>query len=131
MTGTIPVAIQGAGLRFTGDLVDISLNGMLVHCSETLEAGTPGRVAISVGPDTFRSAVVVRRQVQGVSLGIEFSRMSARDRTLLQLLLMRLSGGQKSCLLDRESDRAHSKLPHYCSRAATDCTSTTLCPSGS
>jgi hypothetical protein len=78
-------------MRFTGDLVDISTNGLLMRCPEDLPLGTVGRVAIPVGYETCRTVAVAARRLPGVGVAFEFSHMTPRDRELLQRLLLRIS----------------------------------------
>jgi hypothetical protein len=89
------VGILGVGLRLTGRLVDLSMTGVLMRTSETLEAGTSVRLGVELGVDTFRTVAVVRRTVPGVGIAFEFAQMGQRDRQLLGRLLqtMKLSQG--------------------------------------
>jgi hypothetical protein len=88
---TIPIAFLGSGTRFTGDLVDISTNGLLLRCDQDIELGSIGRMAIPVGYETCRVVAVATRRVPGVGIGFEFSHMTPRDRELLRRLLLRLA----------------------------------------
>jgi len=49
-----------------------------------------GRIAISLGPETFRSVAAVRRQVPSVGLALEFIQMSPHDRDVLHRLLLQV-----------------------------------------
>ena len=91
MPFTIPIAFLGGGMRFTGDLIDISTNGLLVRCDQDIELGTIGRMAIPVGYETSRVVAVATRRIPGVGIGFEFSHMTPRDRELLRRLLLRLA----------------------------------------
>lgn len=81
----------GAGVRLTGELVDISTSGILIRCSHNIELGTVGRMAIPVGYETSRVVAVAKRHIPGVGVAFEFSHMSPHDRELLRRLLRRLS----------------------------------------
>ncbi|MBZ5514310.1 MAG: PilZ domain-containing protein [Acidobacteriia bacterium] len=88
---TIPVAFLGGGLRFSADLVDISSTGVLLRCSQDIDLGTIGKMAIPVGHETSRVVVVAKRRLPGIGVAFEFSHMSPHDRELLRRLLMRLA----------------------------------------
>lgn len=88
---TIPVAFLGSGLRFTGDLVDISTTGLMLRTDQEIELGTLGRMAVTVGHETSRVVGVAKRRIPGVGIAFEFTHMSPRDRELLRLLLLRLA----------------------------------------
>lgn len=85
----IPVGFLGSGIRFSGELVDLSTTGLLMRSSETPDIGTVGRLAISVGYETSRMVGVVRRIIPGVGVALEFSHMGPRDRELLRRLILR------------------------------------------
>lgn len=87
----IPVAFVGANARFSGEIIDISSNGILVRCSKNLEPGTVGRLGFELGQEIFRVVVTVRRKVPAVGLAFEYMQMSPNDRQLLRRLLFRLS----------------------------------------
>ncbi len=90
-TRKVVVGFLGAGVRFSGYLIDISSNGLMVRSSENLRVGDIGRLGIDMGHATIRIVAVVRRVVPGVGVAFEFSTMGPRDREMLQRLLMRLS----------------------------------------
>jgi hypothetical protein len=91
MPFAILIAFLGSGTRITGDLIDISANGLLLRCDQDIELGTVGRVAIPVGYETSRVVVVATRRIPGVGIGFEFSHMTPHDRELLHRLLLRLA----------------------------------------
>ena len=88
---TIPVAFLGGGLRFSGDLIDISSTGLLLRCNEDIELGTIGKMAIPVGHETSRVVAVAKRRLPGVGVAFEFSHMTPHDRELLRRLILRLA----------------------------------------
>jgi hypothetical protein len=88
---TVGVGFVGARLRFTGVLLNISTNGMLVRCAVEVEPGTMMRAGIEVGTETLRVEVVARRTIPGKGVGFEFTQMSHRDRQKLHLLLAQLA----------------------------------------
>ena len=92
---TIPIAFLGGGVRFTGDLVDISTTGLLMRCDQEIELGTIGRMAIPVGYETSRVVAVAARRLPGVGVAFEFSHMTPHDRELLRRLLLRLAHAGK------------------------------------
>jgi PilZ domain-containing protein len=87
----IPVGFLGAGLHFTGDMVNLSKTGILVQCSQDLEPGTVGRLGFPVEGRTARFLVRASRRVPGVGIAFHFHQMSPHDRSLLQLLISRLA----------------------------------------
>ena len=82
---------MGGGVRFTGDLLDISTTGLLLRCEKDIEVGTVGRMAITVGYETSRVVAIAKRRLPGVGIAFEFSHMSPHDRELLRRLLVRLA----------------------------------------
>ena len=86
----IGVGFLGAGTQFTGELVNVSISGLLVRCENTLPVGTMGRLGIEMEYGMIRTVVVIRRIVERVGLAFEFSQMTPRDRQTLQRLLLRL-----------------------------------------
>lgn len=87
----IPIAFLGGGMRFSGDLVDISSTGLLLRCHQDIELGTIGRMAIPVGHETSRVVAVAKRRLPGVGVAFEFSHMTPHDRELLRRLMLRLA----------------------------------------
>jgi hypothetical protein len=81
------VGILGVGLRLTGRIVDLSMTGVLMETSKTLEPGTNVRMGIEMGVDTLRTVAVVRRMVPGAGIAFEFAQMTQRDRQLLGRLI--------------------------------------------
>lgn len=81
----------GGGLRFAGELVDLSTTGVLMRCEEDIPLGTVGRMAIPVGYETSRVVAVAKRRLPGVGIAFEFSHMAPHDRELLRRLLLRIS----------------------------------------
>ena len=81
------VGILGVGLRLTGRIVDLSMTGVLIETSKTLEPGTNVRMGIEMGVDTLRTVAVVRRMVPGAGIAFEFAQMTQRDRQLLGRLI--------------------------------------------
>jgi c-di-GMP-binding flagellar brake protein YcgR len=86
----IGVGFLGAGTQFTGELVNVSMSGLLVRCENSLPVGTMGRLGIEMEYGMIRTVVVIRRIVERVGLAFEFSHMGPRDRQTLQRLLLRL-----------------------------------------
>jgi hypothetical protein len=85
------VGFQGSGVRFTGDLVDVSTTGLLMRTDQDFELGAIGRMAITIGHETCRVIGVAKRRIPGVGVAFEFSHMSPRDRELLRLLMLRIA----------------------------------------
>lgn len=81
------VGILGVGLRLTGLIVDLSMTGVLMKTSTSLEPGMNVRLGIEMGTDTFRTVAVVRRRVPGAGIAFEFAQMTQRDRQLLGRLI--------------------------------------------
>ncbi len=86
----VSVGFLGARVHFTGELVTVSANGLLVRSSEKLEPGTMGRLGIDVGSETFRAIGIVRSLVPGDGIGFQFVQMSQHSRELLHRLMLRL-----------------------------------------
>jgi len=86
----ITAGFLGPGVRFTGDVVDLSETGVLVRCSQEIRPNTIGRLGIDVGSDVLRTVAVARREVPGIGVAFEISHMSPRNRDLLHRLLFRL-----------------------------------------
>lgn len=86
----LTVSFVGAGVRLTGDLVDLSETGLLIRCSENLPLDTMGRLGIEIAPETFRTVAVVKRYASGVGIALQFTQMSPHDRELLHRLLLRV-----------------------------------------
>ena len=93
-TTAIPAVFIGAKGQLAGEIVDISLNGVLVRCSGHLEPGTVGKLGFASGNDTFRASASVRRVVPGVGLAFKFLNMTPVDRQTLHKLVLRLSLGK-------------------------------------
>jgi hypothetical protein len=85
------VGFQGSGVRFTGDLVDLSTTGLLLRTDQDIELGAIGRMAITIGHETCRVIGVAKRRIPGVGIAFEFSHMSPRDRELLRMLMLRIA----------------------------------------
>lgn len=87
-----PIAIGfiGSGVRSTGTVVDLSMTGVLVRCSEDFEAGAPVRMGMELGHETIRMAASARRFIPGVGTAFEFTQMTHRDRSLLRRLILRI-----------------------------------------
>lgn len=85
------MGFQGSGVRFTGDLVDLSTTGLLLRTDQDIELGAIGRMAITIGHETCRVIGVAKRRIPGVGIAFEFSHMSPRDRELLRMLMLRIA----------------------------------------
>jgi hypothetical protein len=86
----IAVGFLGPDIHITGEMVDLSESGVLVHTSQTLAPQTMGRLGMDMGPETFRTIASVRRNVPGVGVAFQFIHMTPHNRDLLHRLLLRL-----------------------------------------
>lgn len=93
-TTPIRAVFIGADVQLAGEIVDISLTGVLVRCPSDLRPGTVGKLGFELGHDTFRASASVRRVVPGVGLAFKFLNMTPIDRQALHKLVMRLSLGK-------------------------------------
>jgi hypothetical protein len=89
-TTSIRIGFIGSGVRSTGSVVDVSMNGVLVRCSEPVEVGTIVRLGFEMGHETVRLAATAKRSISGVGIAFEFTQMSQHDRSLLRRLILRL-----------------------------------------
>ncbi len=89
-TTVIRIGAIGGGFRLVGTVVDLSMTGVLVRCSEQVEVGASVRLGIEVRSDTIRMAGIAKRSVPGVGMAFEFNQMGNRDRSLLRRLILRL-----------------------------------------
>ena len=80
----IGVGLLAAGTQITGEVVNVSMSGLLVRCQTTLPVGTMCRLGIEMEYGMIRTVVVIRRIVERVGLAFEFSQMTPRDRQTLQ-----------------------------------------------
>lgn len=88
------VGFLAPGIRFTGELVDLSETGVLVRCCQNVALDTMGRLGIAMGNEILRSVAIVRRNVPGVGVAFRMSHMTPHDRELLRHFLFR--NGQNS-----------------------------------
>ncbi|MGH6628292.1 MAG: PilZ domain-containing protein, partial [Burkholderiales bacterium] len=86
------VVLLGTDLNQIGDLVDVSITGLLLHTDRDFELGAMRPMAISVGNETSQVIAVAKRRIPGVGTAFEFSHISPRDRELLRRLLLRIAG---------------------------------------
>lgn len=89
-TTIVRVGAIGGGFRLVGTVVDVSMTGVLVRCSEQIEAGAAVRLGIEAHNDTIRMSGTAKRSVPGVGMAFEFNQMANRDRSLLRRLILRL-----------------------------------------
>ncbi len=87
-----PVVFLGTDMSRIGDLVDVSISGLLLHTDQVFEIGAMRPMTISVGNETSQVVAVAKRRIPGVGTAFEFSHISPRDRELLRRFLLRLSG---------------------------------------
>jgi PilZ domain-containing protein len=86
----IIIGFMGSGYRSTGRVVDISMKGAFVECSEKFELGDAVRMGIEVGTEMIRIAATARRCVPDLGTGFEFTQMGRNDRSLLRRLIMQI-----------------------------------------
>jgi len=84
--------LLGADRNRIGDLVDVSITGLLLQTREHFELGETRPMSISVGNETTQVVAVARRRIPGVGTAFEFTHISPRDRELLRRFLLQLSG---------------------------------------
>lgn len=87
----IAVAFIGGGRHAKGSVVDISMVGALVKCTEEVELATRVQMGIETQQGIIRLGAVVRRRVPGVGMAFEFTTMGPNDRMLLRYLILRLA----------------------------------------
>ncbi len=87
----IPVGVLGGGLRFTGEMIDISSNGIMIECPMDIPVGTVVRLGISFGHRTARIVATARRCIPGVGTAFEFLHMHYADREMIHHLLLQLA----------------------------------------
>ncbi len=92
----IGVGFQGAGTRIIGEIVDISISGLLMRCEPTLPVGTIAQLAIETSGDTIRGVVRVSRIVAGVGMACKFTSLAPRDRQALDRFLSRLTSSSET-----------------------------------
>jgi len=82
------VDIEKGAERMTLRTQDISLEGMLLETDSPLEPGTEFRAQVKLGSGPALAAeCVVKRQVPGVGMGVEFLEMTTGDRVRLRKLV--------------------------------------------
>ena len=86
-----PVVLLGTDMNRIGDLVDVSITGLLLHTDQYFEIGEIRPMSISMGNETGQVVAVAKRRIPGVGTAFEFSHISPRDRELLRQLLLRLA----------------------------------------
>ncbi len=83
------VSIESEQARFDGETEDLSLNGMFVHSSRVLSAGSTVNVNVALAPDSsIRVAARVVRVVGNDSMGFEFERVGKSERERLGAFLV-------------------------------------------
>ena len=87
-----PVVLLGTNSNQIGDLVDVSISGLLLHTNQYFEIGEMRPMTISIGQETSQVVAVAKRHIPDVGTAFEFSHISPRDRELLRQLLLRLAG---------------------------------------
>ena len=90
----IAIGFIGSGVRSTGTVVDLSMKGALIHCSDTFKPGDVVKLGIEMGHETMRIAATARRIIPGVGTGFEFTQMGRNDRALLRRLILRIEKQQ-------------------------------------
>ncbi|MHB8654199.1 MAG: PilZ domain-containing protein [Terriglobia bacterium] len=86
----ITIGFIGSGFRSTGRVVDISMKGALVECTEEFKPGDAVRMGIEMGTETIRIAATAKRTIPNLGTGFEFTQMGRNDRTLLRRLIMQI-----------------------------------------
>jgi hypothetical protein len=86
----VSIGIIGGGFRSIGTIVDISMKGALVQCSEQFKPGDVVKMGIEMGQETVRLTGAARRVVPGVGTGFEFTSMGRNDRALLRRLILKV-----------------------------------------
>jgi len=82
------VELEHGGGALRCRTVDISLEGMLLETDSPLEPGTEFRAQVKLGSGPALAAeCVVKRQVPGVGMGVEFLEMTTGDRVRLRKLV--------------------------------------------
>lgn len=85
------VAFIGGRGHSSSYVVDISMVGVLVKCSEEVELGTHVRIGIETPEGVIRLGAVPRRGAPQVGMAFEFTTMGQADRMLLRRLILRLA----------------------------------------
>ena len=86
-----PVMLLGTDSNQIGDLIDVSITGLLLHTNQYFEIGEMRPMSISMGRETSQVVAVAKRHIPGVGTAFEFSHISPRDRELLRCFLLQLS----------------------------------------
>lgn len=90
----IAIGFIGSGARSIGTIVDISMKGALIQCSEQFKPGDVVRLGVEMGHETMRIAAIARRVLPGVGTGFEFTQMGRNDRSLLRRLILQIEKQQ-------------------------------------
>jgi PilZ domain len=86
----ITIGFIGTGIRSLGIILDLSMRGALVKCTEEFKPGDVVKLGIEMAHETIRIAAIARRVVPSVGTGFEFTQMGRNDRALLRRLIMRI-----------------------------------------
>lgn len=86
----IVIGFIGSGVRSLGVILDLSMRGALVKCTEEFKPGDVVKMGIEMAHETIRIAATARRIIPGVGTGFEFTQMGRNDRALLRRLIMRI-----------------------------------------
>ncbi|HEV2350176.1 MAG TPA: PilZ domain-containing protein [Terriglobia bacterium] len=86
----ITIGFIGSGVRSLGIILDLSMRGALVKCTEEFKPGDVVKMGIEMAHETIRIAATARRNIPGVGTGFEFTQMGRNDRSLLRRLIMRI-----------------------------------------
>lgn len=86
----IAIGFIGSGVRSAGIILDLSMRGALVKCTEEFKPGDMVKLGIEMAHETIRIAAAARRTIPGVGTGFEFIQMGRNDRALLRRLIIRI-----------------------------------------
>jgi hypothetical protein len=84
------VAWYGGGEQQVSRVKTLGIGGLFLSGFNALSLGTKLRLVFEVPGGTVQAECVVRGIAPGEGIGVEFTKMGARDRILLERLLTRL-----------------------------------------
>jgi hypothetical protein len=84
------VAWYGAGQQHVSRVKTIGTGGLFLYGSDTMRVGTDLTLVFEVPGGIVLAEAVVRNVVAGEGMGVEFTKINAQSRLLLEGLLQRL-----------------------------------------
>jgi hypothetical protein len=84
------VAWHGGDLQLLSRVRTLSMGGLFISAPNPPPVGTKLRLTFEVPGGNVQAEAIVRNVVPGEGMGVEFMRLTLKDRVLLEKLLKRL-----------------------------------------